>query len=160
MNKIEALNEKALEAAVLAHDKEEAAMRGEPDPWVDERPEDEFADRKAAMAEAIRAYLTASDAKREPVAWMYEKGGEQSLQFSRQDHLTRSSCGWIERPLYAAPLPLTDLEAEDARLKARVAEALEALDEIAGEIPGPWDEKFQRVQQIARRAREGGKVDG
>lgn len=55
MNKIEALNENALEAAVLAHDKEEAAMRGEPDPWADERPDGEFSDRKAAMAEAIRA---------------------------------------------------------------------------------------------------------
>lgn len=47
-------------------------------------------------------------------------------------------------------------EAENARLKAELAEALGALDEIAGEIPGPWDEKFQRVQQIARRVREGG----
>lgn len=51
-------HQQALEAAVLAHDKEEAAMMGEPDPWADDRPEQEFNCRIFAMDIGIRAYLT------------------------------------------------------------------------------------------------------
>lgn len=53
------LNQKALEAAVFAHDKEEAAMRGEPDPWADGHPEEEFSDRTFCMGLAINTYLSA-----------------------------------------------------------------------------------------------------
>jgi len=170
------IDDKALEAAVLAHDKEEAAMRGEPDPWADERPEDEFADRKAAMELAIRAYLTALDAEREPVAWMWRTNwtGEKwhfaaEASFSPSD-LERGIVHSVA-PLYAAPLPLTDLEAENARLKARLAEALKALEKsenLFEAISHHIDEhSFSFAKGFcsqgaftARRVREGGKVDG
>lgn len=55
-------HEQALAAAVREHDREEAAMRGEPDPWGEGQPDpvgDEWNDRIACMDLAITAYLAA-----------------------------------------------------------------------------------------------------
>jgi hypothetical protein len=59
-------HEQALAAAVREHDREEAAMRGEPDPWGDGQPEpagDEWKDRIACMELAISAYLASLPAE-------------------------------------------------------------------------------------------------
>jgi hypothetical protein len=37
----------------------------------------------------------------EPVAWLYEKGGKQSLQITRQEWNTAPDRGWSETPLYS-----------------------------------------------------------
>lgn len=122
------IDDKALEAAVLAHDKEEAAMRGEPDPWADERPEDEFADRKAAMAEAIRAYLTAVSTD---VSGLVVSTMDRIIQECETERWFLGTVNAREVIRKHIARSLTDLEAENARLKAEV----ERLRELASELP-------------------------
>lgn len=64
---------------------------------------------------ALSAHQPQTDPQGEagPVAWLYEKNGKQSLQFDRQEWLTRSAREWAETPLYAAPQ--TDPQAEGVR---------------------------------------------
>ena len=38
----------------------------------------------------------------EPIAWLYEKKGKQSVKFIRELWLTLPDRGWTETPLYAA----------------------------------------------------------
>lgn len=110
------IDDKALEAAVLAHDKEEAAMRGEPDPWADERPDGEFSDRKAAMALAIRAYLTALSSS--PVSGLVER---------------LDTCAVATFPIVQeAATTLTALAAKVAEMEAENARLREALANMIG----------------------------
>lgn len=49
------LAEEVLDRMIRAHDREEAAQRGEPDPWADDFPEEMKAERMAAMRVAVEA---------------------------------------------------------------------------------------------------------
>lgn len=50
----------AIERAVRAHDREDAAQKGEPDPWADEFPEPYRSERMTAMRLALEAAQPAS----------------------------------------------------------------------------------------------------
>lgn len=127
MNKIEALNEKALEAAAKA--------LIDRDPTISGYHPSHIEAKKADAEEAIRAYLTASDAEREPDFWAVHSrtGVHVGLWRDKDDaeNALKQYMGGTITALYAAPLPLTDLEAENARLKAEV----ERLRELASELP-------------------------
>lgn len=79
------------------------------------------ADIDSLEAEVIAA-LDAARGKAEPVAWMYERGGERSSGYrKRKNYILRQEDGWIETPLYAHP-PAPDAARGDP--VARVVEWL------------------------------------
>lgn len=59
--------------------------------------------------QAERVWLPRISALSEPVAYLYEKKGKQSVKFIRELWLTLPDRGWTETPLYAlAPEPQSD----------------------------------------------------
>lgn len=53
MSMVVEISDAVIEAMVRAHDKEEAAMMGEPDPWADDFPQAQMADRIFCMRLAL-----------------------------------------------------------------------------------------------------------
>ena len=108
---------------------------------------------------ALEALSTEDERLREPVAWQRrclfpDKHTKEKPQW--QDCLAMEVKSWPQhdyqyRPLYADPLPLTDLEAENARLR-------KALEEIAAPAIFFLSRKDAiRMRDIARDAlKEGG----
>lgn len=174
------IDDKALEAAVLAHDKEEAAMRGEPDPWADERPDGEFSDRKAAMALAIRAYLSAAASDVSGLVERLQKiAGPVRMENGSFSDIAYEAATTLEaqaaelaavKEMYAREGAKALYELERAeRAEARLAEALKALEKsenLFEAISHHIDEhSFSFAKGFcsqgaftARRVREGGKV--
>ena len=169
-------------AMCKAHDREEAAQKGEPTPWTDEAEQDaDFVqERFFAMREAFdvaREVLLATSpvaeaSLAEPVAWRWKpKDSETWIYDPKHEWLEAQSRDEIDaEPLYLDPPPTSELEAENARLR----KALEPLAKLADAVfrdgmntdkrdeDGVWgfDDATLTYGHLrnARRVLEGGKV--
>lgn len=118
------------------------------------------------------ALSSAAVAERETAYWaVHSKTGMHIGLWphkSDADEALRGYEGGTITALYLDPPPTSELEAEIARLRERVAElekAMFSVQVLAVSSAACWHQKelenvLTKIEQVARRVREGGKTDG
>ena len=98
------VTEDVVELAVRIHDREEAAQKGEPDPWAEEFPEPYRSERMTAMRLALEAAL-AAQGHGEVAEWQFQGRDGEWRGFTNDRHRfnTERDGTWPIRALYTRP---------------------------------------------------------